>query len=227
MPNSVKKPSTVEEYQQRMKELREEASIERDQEAFALMQAELDAAYAPKEDEEKDPRNKPISTEWEELISLAKVYFPEGKDHFTLTAKNRLVAIAHALGWSERKIAENGGISRSTVSKWLKRSDVKVFIEEFQFKRGDKDVMEKFGELESKGVRFVNALLESRDESEGIKRLKLEATKWVFDRSRGKPNQPVEHKGETLGQVMLKLGEMGKAIENVSEEEEKEAFTIN
>lgn len=224
---SVKKPSTTEEYQQRMKELREEASLEKEQESFALQQAELDAAYVPREDDEKDPRNKDVSSEWEELISLAKVYFPEGKDHFTLTAKNRLVAIASALGWSERKISEHGGISRSTVSKWLKRSDVKVFIEEFQFKKGDKDVMEKFGELESKGVRFVNSLLESRDDSEGIKRLKLDATKWVFERSRGKPNQPVEHKGESLGQVMLKLGEIGKSIENVTEEDEKDAFTIN
>jgi uncharacterized protein (DUF952 family) len=200
-----------------------EAAYEAQAQAFDEQQKELDVAYDATNVGEKTRYNtQEAKDDWEHLRRVAKVQFPEGVRHIGLSPNNRMVAIAHCLGWTQGRIARASGLNQGTISKWLKRPDMKVFIDEFNLKQGTEDVMTKFTELEYKAVQCVNGILSDPDSSDSMKRLKLDASKWVFDRSRGKPNQPVEHKGEAVRQLMDTMKEIGKI--SLSDEEEKELF---
>lgn len=219
---------------QQWEQWRKEGAIDRAETAEKEREADLQAAYDDSaEDAEGGNRSKEIDKEladdWQHLRRIAITKFPEGAALLGLTPKNRLVAIAHCLGWSVAKISKASRISESTVRRWIdKRPDIRVFIDEFNLRTGDKDIVkEKFSTLEYKAVQCIEAILSDKDDTDAVKRLKLDAAKWVFERSRGKPNQPVEHDAASLRQMIEALG---KAQVKLTPEEEAELFddkTVN
>ena len=206
--------------------LEKEAAIEKQKERFDKEEVILEATYGESKTAEATRGNKiTIKNDWEYLRSMAKAQFPEGAEHLGLSPRNRLVAIAFCFGWTQLKIANASGVSRSTVKTWLKRPDMQLFINEFNMKRGTEgsDVMTKFTELEYKAVQCVDKILSDPDQGDSAKRLKLDASKWVFERNRGKPNQPIEHRGDSLKKMITELGKISRDFV-LSEEEEKELF---
>lgn len=218
------KPSVTPE---RWEQGRKEGAIERAEDELKKTEAELLAVYDDSDEEAGGSKrsqslDKELADKWQALKRTAMQQFPEGSQILGLSPKNRLVAIAHCLGWGTKDIAKASGIATSTVYKWLNdRPDIKVFINEFNLRAGAKDIVkEKFSELEYKAVQFINSLLSDKDTTDAIQRLKLDASKWVFDRSRGKPNQPVEHQGEGLRkmlEVMQKVGQVSLSTEDEAE----------
>lgn len=210
------------------KQLWKEGVLEANQERHAKEQAEIRAGYDDSDQAEATELNslttKELNDEWEHLRRIAIAEFPEGADQFGLSPKNRLVAIAHCLGWANAKIAKASKLNPSTVSRWLsKRPDIKLFINEFQMRRGETDVVkDKFSALEYKATKCVEAILDDKDDSVAMKRLKSDVSKWVFERTRGKPSQPIEHKGEAVKQMLETMRKVGEF--SLSEEEEKELF---
>jgi len=206
--------------------LKKERDLVKEEYRLTEQEKVLEATYGDDEESEQTLGNsKEDQDDWEQLRGIAKVQFPEGIEHTSLSPKNRLVAIATCLGWTQDKISKASGLSMRTVSRWLTRSDIKVFMDEFNMKRGNDgaDVMTKFTELEYKAVTCVNGILSNKNNSDSAQRLKLDAAKWVFERKRGKAAQPIEHRGENIKSFMTMLSNLGKDFK-IDSDEEKDIF---
>jgi hypothetical protein len=207
---------------------RKEGAIERDQQLTKEREAELTAAY----DDEGEPVNGTVRSQqldaeledsWSHLKRIAMTKFPEGAALLGLSAKNRLVAVAHCLGWKDAQIAKASRVSQTTIAKWLKRPDIVIFCDEFNLKQGDADIVkEKLPSLEYKAIQCIEEILSDKDKSVGMSRLKLDAADWVFNRSRGKPNQPIEHKDEGIRKLLEILSKSKPAP--ITPEEEATLF---
>lgn len=205
---------------------RAEIAIERDKLKNEQLETELDVAYGNNVIAEDTKRNtSDLQDEWEYLRSIARAEFPEGRFVAGLSPNNRLVAIAHCLGWTTNRIHKASGLARRTIDKYLVRPDVKLFMKEFNMRRGadGQDVMTKFTELEYKGVKCVERILDDLSDDIAVKRLQLDANKWVFERNRGKPDQKIEMRGSLIKQFMGKLSEASKDFK-IDETEESEIF---
>lgn len=213
-------------------QLAKEAAIEKAEEEFKSVETELLAAYDDADTEENNPvkRSKALDIEladkWKHLKRIAMSQFPEGAKILGLSAQNRLVAIAFCLGWTQVDISNASGINKGTISKWLtQRPDVKLFIHEFNLKSGTsgKDIVkEEFSKLEYQAVQCIKSILSDKESSEGVKRLKLDASKWVFERTRGKPNQPLEHTGDGIRGLLDAISKAGNTP--ITKEKEEEIF---
>lgn len=228
MSDSPKLPGK-DEYAQFQKE----HDLELAEQANAERERDLVAAYDDAgENAEGGPRSQAIDKEteddWQYLKRIAMTKFPEGSQILGLTAKNRLVAVAKCLGWTNDKISKAAKINISTVKRWVSsRPDVKLFMDEFNLRNaaeGKDIVKEKFSTLEYKAVQCIDAILSDKSKSEAAARLKLDASKWVFDRTRGAAKQTVEHAGQAIKQLLTALGSAAKDM-NLSEAEEKDLFS--
>lgn len=195
-----------------------EAVIEQNEAEFKQLETELVAAYdseSPEAEKRSAKVDASLDDEWQALKRAAMAEFPEGAKILGLTPKQRLVAIATCLGWTQVKISKASGINRTTINKWLtKRPDIKYFMDEFNLRARHSDVdliKAKFPSLEYKGVQCVERILSSQDRSEGTQRLQLDAIKWVFDRTRGKPDQPISHKSDDIKTLLAMLTNSAKA----------------
>lgn len=202
-----------------------EIAIERAKLRDEAKDAELDAAYGTHPKAETTRNNlQENQSDWEYLRSIAKTEFPEGKDIAGLSPDNRLVAIAHCLGWNDGRIADASKKSRTTIGKWLKRPDIKLFINEFNMKRGEGvDVMTKFSALEYKGIKCIERILDDPSNEDSVRRLQADATKWVFERNRGKADQKIEVRGSAIKQFINVMSQTGKNF-SIDEKEEEELF---
>jgi len=219
-----KKPNLREEYVR----VGKEAALESKRMRVETESATVDAAYDEDATQETAGWNKLTSKElqddWENLRRYAKVHFPEGSKFANLSPRNKLFGVAYGLGWPVAKIAKASGMRPTTLYDWVKRPDIMLFVEEFKIKEGKKDVMDKFADLEFKAVNFIDDLLSDPDNSDSVRRLKMDAAKWVFERNRGKSAQPIEHRGEAMKKIWEQLGQVSL---NMTEKEEEEIFTIN
>lgn len=207
---------------------RAEIAIERANLTHEAIEAELDAAYGDNPRSENTKANSTSNqTDWEYLRSVAKAEFPEGKNISGLSPDNRLVAIASCLGWSVLRINKASGKSRTTIDKWLARPDIKLFMNEFNMKRGENgvDVMQKFSALEYMAVKCVERILSDPDNSDSTRRLQLDASKWAFDRNRGKSEQKVELRGTNIRQLISVMANSAKTIA-LTDSEEQDLFAI-
>lgn len=184
--------------------------------------AELDAAYGPDLSEET---LDDIKQQMEHIKAVAKQTFPEGANHLGLTEKQRLAAVASCLGWSQSKISKSLSVVPQTISKWLARPDVKVFITEFNLKRGDAstDIMQKLKGLEYQSTLIMEKILSDKrgDNDLNLRRLQYDAGKWVFERTRGKAVTPIEHRGENINKLLNSMSQLSKDFKVSDEEAEK------
>lgn len=207
------------------KKLAQEKAIEEQTSKNKANQQKLDLAYGDHPELEATELNtvsdKELKNDWEQIRRIAMVKFPEGARHSSLSPQNRLAAVAYSLGWETSKIAKASGINKNTLYAWFnRRPDIRLFIEEFNMKIGQEDVLGKFGALEYKGVRVVEEIMENPEVSASTR---LDAVKWIFERKRGKPGQVITHKGNMLRDLieMLQSGEMS---EELTPEEENRLF---
>lgn len=222
-----KKPDLKSKY----KQLEKEAAIQAREEEHKKQESLLDSIYGSygetcnAADEKSTLNAEDLSDDWENLRRIAKVKFPEGAKFHGLTMNNRLVAVASCLGWTQAKIAKASKLNPSTVSRWLNRPDIKLFMEEFNMKNGSEDTLKKVSELEYEALACVKNILNDYDTSDAAKRLKFDAAKWVYERTRGKAPQTVVHEGNTLGDLFERLAQLNTAFaDNIDEDEEKELF---
>lgn len=216
-----------EDLKDKWKRLSKEAALEKSEEAFRATEAELLAAYDDSSPSAADDRSnkidKELKDEWQHLKRVAMAQFPEGSRILGLSPKNRLVAVATCLGWSTRKIAQASGMHHSTIGEWIRRPDIKLFIEEFNLRNGagNRDILkEKLSELEYKAISCIEDIMADKDSSDGAKRLKLDASKWVFAVTRDK----TEDSAAGIRTLIETLGRIAKQPFSLSPEEEKDIF---
>lgn len=190
----IKTDKTPEEWAQ----WRAEVAVEAAQAAEGADHSETVSAYADTpEIAAKDSRpwrehtKAEMETVWEDLRRHAIAAFPEGRAHRNLSGPQKLVAIAHCLGWTQAKIAAASGIHEDTVARWLRRPDLQIFINEFQIRTGETDPQKLLDEGSYLGLKFGISLMK---DPVADARLKLDAAKWLVERRHGKPNQPIEHR---------------------------------
>lgn len=205
MSNKKPTPQTPEEWAQWRKQM----AYEKAEDAKALAVEVTQEAYTPTETREASAWNSltkaEVESEWESLRRYAIIRFPEGSAFSTMSPNNRLVGVAHCMGWTANKISAGSGIPLSTVKSWLKRPDVKQFMEEFQIKENQADPEKLWTDLAYKAIKIADDILSARDADP---RLKLDTAKWVTERRYGKPNQPIEHKGLSMKDLIKNLGEL-------------------
>lgn len=188
---------------------RVQIAYEKNASTVAVAEADTLDAYTPSEEREASAWNsltkEQMENEWESLRRFAIIRFPEGSSFHALTPNNRLVAIAHCFGWSQAKIASASGVATSTIRDWLKRPDIKCFIEEFNIKQNQADPDRLWTDLSYKALKIADNILSGPDADP---RLKFDVSKWVMERKYGKPNQPIEHKGLSMKDLIKTLGEL-------------------
>jgi hypothetical protein len=217
---SLTEEQKTEYYLQQRKKL----AIEEQQRKFKEEQAVLDAAYDDTDPDAAKTGWQEVTPEeakkdWNELKRIARMQFPEGAKHMGLNPLNRLCAIARCLGWPLKKISQVSNVKEATLYGWFRRPDIILFMDEFNLKQGQGDIMDKFNGLKYKAVCFVQQLLDDPSSEDSVRRLKMDAAKWVFDRSMGKPNQPIEHRGDVIRGVVKQL--QGMQMDLSAEDEEK------
>ncbi len=140
-----------------------------------------------------------LQTSWEKMRHYAKVNFPEGAEFVSLTGPQKVCGVASALGWSAAKIHTASKIPVRTVSSWLARSDVKLFIDSFNLKEGRKSIMDLVDRTQYAAINTIKELMLD-------KRLpghtRLQAATWLVERRHGKASQTIEHKGNMLKDLM-------------------------
>lgn len=190
------------------KQLKAEHDIEQQWEANSQTEKTLEVAYGDHPELEQtqlnDLSDKELKNDWEQLRRIAKMKFPEGARHSGLSPLNRLVGVAYCLGWPTEKIIKASRLHNSTVWRWLnQRADIQLFMDEFNMKIGTTDVVKnKFAALEYNGVQVVEEILRDKAISAATR---LDAVKWIFDRSRGKASQPIEHTGNLVRDLIKTL----------------------
>lgn len=208
------------------KQNQDEINLYREENEHNKEKAEVKAAYTP-ETNTDNSIPKELQDEWEYLRSVAILQFPEGKDIEGLTPNQRLTAIAHSLGWSNRKIAKaSGSITDKTVARWLKLPVMKLFIERFGLSSNiSGDVMEELGKLEVAGVAAIRDIFALKGSEPALHRLKLDTFKALFDRTRGKAEQKHEINSNTILEFTESLQKMTKEPNFVlTQEDEEELF---
>lgn len=212
------------ESREKYNQLKREAALEAVQAAHDDLQVELDVAYSDIDKAEETALNSAeLKSDWEYLKQVAKVEFPEGTRYLGLSPKNRLIAIAKCLDWSIAKIAKASGTPQRTVYNWLKRPDIRLFMDDFNMKQGTSSPDKLVNSNAIKGLKFLETVLNEQDTSESAKRIRFQAALAAIERRWGKPTQPVEHKGETIRQLMDAMAKAKPA--EISPKEEKELFT--
>jgi hypothetical protein len=99
-------------------------------------------------------------------------------------------------------------------------------MDDFNIKAGSGDIIkDKFKELEYIGEKVVREIMQDTMVSASTR---LDSVKFVYDRSRGKPDQTVEYKGNLL-QDLIKAINSAKAegTKKLTKEEEEELFKIS
>lgn len=211
------------------KELWKQWSVEKEivdqQEKNNSQQSELDSAYGrinePLPPAQELRAKEELLSDWEHLRRIARVKFPEGTKISGLSPQNRLVAIAWCLGWSMEKISKASGIANTTVRNWInKRPDVQMFIDQFNLKIGVGDIVKhEFGSMEYSGAQVVKEIMMDKSVSPSTR---LDAVKFIYERTRGKPNQNIEMKGSLLKELVSAVKDQEKI--EVSDEEEQSLF---
>lgn len=208
-------------------QISKEAAREAADKAAEANEADLLVAYddAGENEARSIEADRALEDQWNGLKRTAMAEFPEGARILGLTAKNRLVAIAAALGWSQNKIAKASGINQGTVCRWLKdRPDIKLFIDEFNMRAGKSDVVKKkLSALEYKAMQCIETILNDKEASEGMRRLQLDASKWVFNLTRDK----TEDGSVGLRTLLESLGRLAaQGPTKLSQEEEAAIFKV-
>lgn len=220
MPN---KPKNAAELNQRRDQMLREAALEKQETQKAERKAALDVAYTP----ENPSTDTAERTELESLCAYARTHFPEGADYLDVTPNTRLTAIAHCSGWQNSKIARALGVNPSTISRWLDRPEVKLFVRDFGLKQSmDKaSVEEQWNEMAALGIKVQREILSDPAADLASRKLKFEVAKDILNRKFGKPSQNIDAEGTaSLINAMEQLKKL--AAEQVSEEDEAEIFLL-
>lgn len=158
------------------------------------------AAFDDPSDEESTAE---LKADWEALKGLAKKYFT-GTDipADSLHPKQRLVAFAIAMTWPLNKIARASGVARSTLQGWAKRPDVQGFVEDIQYRSGQKDPKDYLTTLQFKALKAVEELMEGRGTTDSTR---MSAAKFIWEAKNGKAKESIEHSGDMLREIYARL----------------------
>ena len=163
-------------------------------------------------DERKRLESDEAKDAWRKLIQEAKVKFPENlADKFALTPNKKISAIANMLGWSQRKISMASGIAESTLSKWFALSEVKEFMEAFEYYQGTKDGKDM---LKREVYPSVQVLKEIRDDTSAPASVRRDISTWFFEQLHGKAKETREIKGYNIKNLTQQLMDLKKGAQH-------------
>lgn len=118
------------------------------------------------------------------------------------SSKQQIITYLAAEGKSVKEIAENTGMSQSTVKGILSDERVAFDIKHLRFKLHGKGVKERFNDMLPKAQDVAAEILENPNTKS---QLKFQVAQEVFDRALGRPKQTIEHEGSMLRTIFEKL----------------------
>lgn len=203
---------------------------------FAIDESYKDAKKRRKElktriddflDPKKNKDNAKIGeedSEWSQLRKYISIHFPEIAEFEDLSANQAMVAVAHALGYSQVKISKLSGIRRKTVAHWLGLPELKYAMDQFRAKEGNKDHQDMVIENAYLGSRLIKGILSMPPALSDLDTLKIQMdlAKFAVKQGHGEAAQNINVNATSLDDV-LEAAKKSK-IEELSEEEEDELF---
>jgi hypothetical protein len=152
-----------------------------------------------------DPEEKDLKDAWQKLIALARVKFPE--EHaarFKLKPRQRLVAIAHVYGWSNKQIKTASGLGSSTISTYLNDPLVQEFMAAFHHFLGEADGKSL---IDKEIWASIQVLKDLRDDTRTPASVRQSVATWFYEQKYGKSKEVREVKGPGIKDLTEKLME--------------------
>lgn len=191
MSNPPKKTQETTDYKALWREGAKEAAIERKIEAAKARSLAYDGPESVEE--------ALATSDWERLIDVAKVRFPEDLAlRYHLKPRQRAAVIAANLGWTHEKIGLAAGVDPSTVTKWLGTATAKEFARAVELYTGTRDVREA---IDTEQYASVLTLRDLRDDPTVSAATRASIAQYFINMKLGKPG---EGKGETAGGVSMR-----------------------
>jgi lambda repressor-like predicted transcriptional regulator len=128
-------------------------------------------------------------------------------------AEHRVVCFLKAEGFTNKEIAEKTGLTTVTISNVLRQPWAQQQVLQIIHENGGDAVRQL---LVTTGLKAVQRLVVEMDNEEARPSERIVAADKILDRLYGKPNQPIEHRGDALGKMtdeeleaIAKLGQRG------------------
>lgn len=201
------------EHEERKKQL--EARI-----AEANDDAEPNSPYFDDRELGDDPETKDLKDAWQKLIALSRVKFPE--EHaarFKLRPRQRLVAIAHVYGWSQKQIATASGLSPNTIRGYLAEPLVQEFQRAFHHFLGEADGKSL---IDSEIWASVQVMKDLRDDTRVPPAIRANCAKWFWETKFGKPKETQEQIGPSIKSLTEELMKAASKKLKLQDEEDDE-----
>ena len=188
-------------------------AIWREEEKKKVRQSKLEEvkAHSSAYDGPETAEEEELQSDWQRLRVTAKIKFPEHLAlRFNLSPTQRLIGIAHCLGWNQAKIATASGLNASTVSRHLAKDNVIEFIRAFKIHIGTEDAQqiikrEQFASLE--------VLRDLRDDTTVSATTRKDIAIWFFEAEHGKSREAKENKGTDIRALTEELAALRKPKE--------------
>lgn len=120
-----------------------------------------------------------------------------------LTPKQQIAAIALASGLGNiTEVARRARISRRVLYLWAAKPEFKRAVKLLQLHFGIRTIEEEFRRLIPRAVEVTEEVM---NDSAAPSSTRLEAAAKIIDRVLGRPQQPVEHRGSLLKQVISEM----------------------
>lgn len=186
----------------------------------------LERPFSPFED--KNPELNTVefdadsTSEWEKLKRIAHASYPEkliSSKQDGLNPKQRLVAFAHVLNWTNAKIAKESGLKVDTVGKWLRDVRIINFADAIRYNRGEKDIKDFYRANLFKAARL---LVDTMDNEAIAIQLRFKAALEIMEM--GKDKEKGNGNGDAPSSATLKsvLASMQKGSTIQVQEKESE-----
>lgn len=177
----------------------------REEERKKKLQAKLDKANEARPGyEPRTVKEFEAQSDWGKLAITADLKFPSHlTEKFNLKPEQRLVAIAHCIGWDNKKIAIAAGMAESTVSRWLNQNDlILAFIDAFKYHTGSASTKSLIDQEQYASLETLKLL---RDDPSVSASTRKEIAIWMLEQKLGKAKESKEIKGINLRDLTEQL----------------------
>ena len=150
---------------------------------------------------------KPPEVSWGDWVG------PEDLNH-----RHDLLIYMAASGATNKQIAEDLGFTQGRVSIILSKPEVKQKIRQLQEGSGRKDIDRRFQQILPEAVEDAYEIMKDKQEKSS---LRANVAFQFMDRALGKPQQNVNVEGNLLNELLVKLDNQEKEVEELDKEEDE------